>query len=98
MRMRRRDKVISATSGGHKIVLDDCTELVEVHHRNGSVITIDAAGIITITATGALELRAPMVKVNSGTASFDGIVECDTLIARTGVVSPSYTPGAGNVQ
>jgi hypothetical protein len=35
-------------------------------------------------------VHAPMVKC-------DGIVKCETLIASTGVISPSYTPGAGNV-
>jgi hypothetical protein len=28
---------------------------------------------------------------------FDGTVTCTTLIAQSGVVSPSYTPGAGNI-
>jgi hypothetical protein len=30
-------------------------------------------------------------------STFDGVVKCTTLIADAGVVSPMYTPGAGNV-
>jgi hypothetical protein len=35
--------------------------------------------------------------VNAPTSTFSGVVNCQTLIASVGVVSPSYTPGVGNV-
>jgi hypothetical protein len=37
-----------------------------------------------------------MVEVDGAMAKFNGVVECDTLIANS-VVAASYTPGAGNV-
>jgi hypothetical protein len=94
---RRTDKVLTATRGGHQLVLDDRTQRVELRHSNGSVITLDASGTVTITANGAVEISAPMVSVHAATTTFDGIIECETLIASTGVVSPSYTPGEGNI-
>jgi len=35
--------------------------------------------------------------VHAATADFDGIINCQTIICESGVVSPMYTPGAGNV-
>lgn len=32
----------------------------------------------------------------AGTSKFDGVVQCDTLVANS-VVAQSYTPGAGNI-
>ena len=29
--------------------------------------------------------------------TFDGMINCTTLNASVGVISPSYTPGAGNI-
>ena len=56
-----------------------------------------------IRTRGGLEIRASqikasagMVQVSAGMAKFDGVVQCDTLVA-TSVVASSYTPGAGNV-
>ncbi len=38
------------------------------------------------------------LSVDAAVSEFSGIVTCDTLIAKGGgVVSPTYTPGLGNV-
>jgi hypothetical protein len=37
-----------------------------------------------------------MVTVDAGMAKFSGVIQADTLIAKS-VVSSSYTPGVGNV-
>ncbi len=37
-----------------------------------------------------------MVTVDAAISQFSGVVHCDTLITNS-VVSPSYTPGAGNI-
>lgn len=58
--------------------------------------TLTAGGSVSITASsltitaGTITLSAPMVQVS-------GVVQCTTLIASASVVSPSYTPGAGNM-
>ena len=90
-------KVTLQMQSGHKIVLDDSADQVEVTHSNGSTIKINAAGQISVTANATVEVTASAVNVHAATAAFDGIVSCTTLIASSGVVSPSYTPGAGNI-
>lgn len=57
-----------------------------------------------ITSSASVTLKAPsmtlqgaMVNVDAAMAKFSGIVNCQMLIASSGVVSPSYTPGAGNI-
>lgn len=56
-----------------------------------------------VTSTASVAVTAPSVsldsavlRVNAALALFSGIVQCQTLIS-TAVVSPSYTPGVGNI-
>ncbi len=60
-------------------------------------VTVDETGRVQITSTTEIELIAQTVRVNAPMLQGTGVVECATLIATTGVVSPSYTPGVGNV-
>lgn len=55
------------------------------------------AGTLTLEATTLVTLRAPQVKLESALVAADGLVSCGTLTALNGVISPSYTPGAGNI-
>jgi uncharacterized protein involved in type VI secretion and phage assembly len=90
-------KVTLSTDGGHKVVLDEAAQQVEVTHLNGSRIVINAAGQVSITANATVEVTAAAFNVHAAAAVFDGMITCTNLIASVGVVSPSYTPGAGNV-
>lgn len=90
-------KVTLATGGGHKVVLDEGTNKIDVMHKDGSIITLSASGQIQITANATVEVTASTLNVHAATAVFDGMITCTQLTASTGVVSPSYTPGAGNV-
>ncbi len=54
-------------------------------------------GTLRLEAAATVIVRAPQVRLESASVNADGLVACDTLTALTGVVSPSYTPGAGNV-
>ena len=49
------------------------------------------------TANASVEITAPMLNVHAPVATFDGLINCQTIICSAGVVSPSYTPGAGNI-
>jgi hypothetical protein len=82
----------------------DAPNEVSLIHSSGSTVKLDAAGTVTITASGALHLSASTVDLAAGTITFEagmvkasGVVQCDTLIANS-VVAASYTPGAGNVE
>jgi len=90
-------KVTVATSGGHRVVLDEGASQLEITHTNGSRIVFSASGQIQITANATVEVTAAAVNVHAPTAVFDGMISCTQLTASIGVVSPSYTPGAGNV-
>lgn len=88
-------KVTVSMKSGHSIVLQDVAPAITVTHSGGSSVTIDSSGI-TITSTALVTVNASAVTVNAATSTFSGNVICSTLIASS-VVSPSYTPGAGNV-
>jgi len=68
----------------------------------GTTITVDPSGVTLdcparVTVNGSqVNVSAGLVQVDSGMATFSGVVQCSTLIANT-VVSSTYTPGAGNV-
>lgn len=89
-------KVTISMASGHTVVLDDAASEVLIEHQNGSSIRIDAAGTITITANATVDVNASAVNVHAPIAIFDGVVQCQTMVATT-VVGSTYTPGAGNV-
>lgn len=68
----------------------------------GSTITMDPSGVsIQTPATVSVEasqvhVSSGMVQVDAATATFSGVVRCNTLITTT-VVASTYTPGVGNV-
>lgn len=90
-------KVTVSMRSGHQIVLDDAAQEVTIEHGNGCRININVAGQVSITANATVEVNASAVNIHAPTVNCDGLVRCTTLIASVGVVSPSYTPGAGNV-
>jgi uncharacterized protein involved in type VI secretion and phage assembly len=90
-------RITLTTRSGHEVVLDEGGAEIRVSHPSGHSITLDPAGRVEITATATVEVNAAAVNVHAPTAIFDGIVQCTTLVASAGVVSPSYTPGAGNI-
>jgi uncharacterized protein involved in type VI secretion and phage assembly len=90
-------KVTLSMKSGHKLVLDDAAQEVKATHSNGCSITMDVAGNVKVQANLACEITASIVNVHAPVANFDGMVNCTSLIASASVVSPSYTPGAGNV-
>ena len=60
-------------------------------------IQLDRGGRVRILAAAEVELMASRVEVTAPLLDVVGVVQCTTLIASQGVVSPSYTPGVGNI-
>lgn len=89
-------KITLSMQSGHKLVLDDAAQSVTLTHSNGCKIEMNIAGQISITANATVEITASALNVHAPTAVFDGLVQCQTLITQS-VVSPMYTPGAGNI-
>jgi len=90
-------KVTLSMRSGHKVVLDDSAQEVVVQHANGCTIRMNVAGQIEIQANATVEITAAALNVHAAIATFDGLIQCNTLIASASVVSPAYTPGAGNI-
>jgi uncharacterized protein involved in type VI secretion and phage assembly len=90
-------KVTLSMESGHTLKMDDAAQEVKLSHSNGCSITMDAAGNIKIQANVNVDITASVMNVHAPVANFDGIINCTTMIASAGVVSPSYTPGAGNI-
>jgi uncharacterized protein involved in type VI secretion and phage assembly len=91
-------KVTLSMDVGHRLVLDATgAGEVRIEHSNGTTIVLTSSGDVQVNANARLEVNASLVEVHAPMARFDGVVQCETLVASTGVVSPSYTPGAGNV-
>ena len=90
-------KITLTLESGHKLEMDDGGQTVTLTHSNGSVVRFTAAGQIEIQANATVEITASALNVHTPVANFDGMVNCTTLSASVGVVSPMYTPGAGNI-
>jgi uncharacterized protein involved in type VI secretion and phage assembly len=90
-------KVTVRTSAGHTVVLDDGAREVRVQHGDSFGLTLSASGSVQLRANADMTITAPAgLTVTTPTATFSGVVNCQTLVTSA-VVSPSYTPGAGNV-
>ena len=89
-------RVTLEMASGHKLVLDDAAQSLTLKHSNGCELVMNAGGQVKITANSTVEINASAVNVHAPMVNCDGIVKCQTLITQS-VVSPSYTPGAGNV-
>lgn len=63
--------------------------------KSGAVVP--AGGAVVIESASVITLRAAKVAVEAPLVDATGIVTCHTLNAMGGVISPSYTPGAGNI-
>jgi hypothetical protein len=52
---------------------------------------------VEVTANVNVDVTASIVNVNAPISIFSGMVKCSTLVADSTVISPAYTPGAGNM-
>lgn len=91
------------TPGGCTLTLQDGPSGgVSIADANGNTVQLSATGIAVQSAgrvsvqAATMELTASTLSVSAGMAQFAGVVQCATLITNA-VVSPSYSPGAGNL-
>jgi uncharacterized protein involved in type VI secretion and phage assembly len=90
-------KVTLSMKSGHKLVLDDSAQQVQLTHSNGCEVKLDSSGNVTVTATSGVTINAPSsLTVNAPSSTFSGSITCMALTA-TSVTSPVYSQGAGNV-
>jgi uncharacterized protein involved in type VI secretion and phage assembly len=98
-----RERLSLRTPGGQSVVLEDGPAGVELADSSGNSVKMQPSGIevsaaakVAVSAATA-EISAGTLTVKAGMAKFGGAVQAETVIANS-VVSPSYTPGAGNVK
>ena len=89
-------KVSITMASGHQVVLDDAAQTVTVQHSGGCTVRLTMTAV-EIQANVEVDVTAPMVKVDAPISTFSGVVKVGTLIAEQMVMSPAYTPGAGNI-
>lgn len=90
------EKVTISTRTGHEVVLDNSTSEVTVRHSGGCSVKLTMTSV-EIQANVSVDVTATVLSVKAPISTFDGIVMAKTFIAESAVVSPSYTPGAGNL-
>jgi type VI secretion system secreted protein VgrG len=78
---------ISQTAGTSFSITSGSTMSVDV----GATLSITAAAAVSIVAGGTLTITAPMVSIEAGMVQIAGVVQA------TSVVSPTYSPGVGNL-
>ncbi len=83
-------------ASGHEVVLDDAAQQVTIRHSGGSVVRLTPT-TVQVEARAAVEVKASTVTVDAALSTFNGLVKCATLITDQMVISPAYTPGAGNI-
>jgi uncharacterized protein involved in type VI secretion and phage assembly len=89
-------KVRLTMASGHTVTLDDAAQEITVQHAAGCTVRLTATAV-EIQANVSVDVTAPMVKVDAPLSTFSGLVKVGTLIAEQMVMSPAYTPGAGNI-
>jgi uncharacterized protein involved in type VI secretion and phage assembly len=90
------EKVTVSMSSGHQVVLDNAAGEVTVRHARGCQVRLTTT-TVEVKGNLSVDVSASMVDVKAGLSTFSGTVKCQTLIADQVVMSPAYTPGAGNV-
>ena len=78
---------------GGEITLKTSTEKVKLSPAG---IKVTSASTVEVNAAAMVNVVAPFVQVDSPFTYVKGLLYCETLITNC-VISPSYTPGAGNV-
>lgn len=93
------------TPAGYEVRLDEPDGKVSVSLPNGNELTLDGAGLTVNVLTGSVDVNAmsvrvvaPLVEIDAALTTASGVLQVGgAVIANGGVVSPTYTPGIGNL-
>jgi uncharacterized protein involved in type VI secretion and phage assembly len=88
-----------STVGGVTLTISDTgVSITAAVPVSVSAMSVDVTAMSEVSVTApVLSLSGSVVNVDSALAVFSGVLECTTLVATSAVVSPSYTPGVGNL-
>lgn len=97
-------KITLQTQGGVSIELDDAPPQAKISLPTGNTITLGPAGLDITAATGAVTvtalsamITAPTVTIDAAATTVSGVLTVAGVVIAGGIVSPSYTPGVGNL-
>jgi uncharacterized protein involved in type VI secretion and phage assembly len=85
-------KATLTDAGGGEVVLRAANNTIKL---STSGVLVESSAKVEVRAS-SVSVTASSVRVDAGMSSFTGTVRCDSLVTNS-VVSPSYSPGAGNV-
>ncbi|MBV9270719.1 MAG: phage tail protein [Candidatus Eremiobacteraeota bacterium] len=97
-------RVTLATASGVTLELNDAPPQAQVMLPTGDTITLDSTGLdvtvageVNVTALTAT-ITAPAVTIDAAATSITGVLDvAGAVLSAGGVVSPTYTPGVGNL-
>jgi uncharacterized protein involved in type VI secretion and phage assembly len=83
----KNNGLVLETPAGQRITLQDTPAWVRVEDASGNAVTVSASGVtvnasatVALTAT-AVQISASTVTVSAGMSRFNGVVQCNTLMA-----------------
>lgn len=88
-------KVSLTTRSGHEVTIDEAGTITVKHARGCSVKLTDTN--VEVRANVQVSVNAAIVDVTAPISKFSGLVQAQTVIAQSFVISPAYTPGVGNI-
>jgi phage baseplate assembly protein gpV len=96
-------KISVASAAGVSVSIDDTASSITLSLPTGSTFTLDPSGLtatilgeVNITAMAAT-ITAPSVTIDAAVTSVTGVLNVAGPVIANGVVSPTYTPGVGNL-
>jgi phage baseplate assembly protein gpV len=97
-------KINIVTGGGVTVELDDVPPQVQVTLPTGNSFTLGPLGLDVNVAAGTLSvtaidvtITAPSVTIDAAMTTVSGVLNVAGPVIANGIVSPTYTPGAGNI-
>lgn len=94
---RTSPKITLRTRTGHEIVIDEGGGgEITVEHALGCSVRLTNTSV-EVTANVDVSVTATRVEVTAPISTFSGVVQAQTVIADSFVISPAYTPGVGNI-
>lgn len=97
-------KITIATGSGVTIELDDAPPQVQVTLPTGSSLTLGPSGLDVTVPTGQLNvsaisatITAPSVTIDAAAVTVTGVLTVAGPVIANGIVSPTYSPGVGNI-
>jgi phage baseplate assembly protein gpV len=100
-------KISLASKGGVSVEIDDPAAggpSISMSLPTGDSLVLNATGLTATIATGAVNvtalsatITAPSVTIDAAMTSVTGVLNVGGAVIANGVVSPTYTPGVGNL-